>query len=651
MSYGIEPASSGTSNIADLVLKVHDEGQPKLRWDLPLGQVPVEINLPMGCKFVDGAIEFESLAARNEIVAAVAYDRLHLSPNVDSSMLFERAYGLWRHEIGHSDRASGRLLALASKSVNILAVGAQRIRSGSDVFDVLHLVEAALPYLSTLEIPSIIDLITAAYEPTKNDLMAGTINGALEKWLESRPDVTYKLHALVLDNLSEATSSLLGNAVVALSKSDYAAAAEIAKNDARSDVLMQTQVGTWTLGRLLLDKDAAPEVIDAVVETVTDLIGSDQRDIRSQAIRAAVGAMHTMATFDTLLQRLAEGGDQDVLCAAARALFLKDKEIRERGIAHCWLQLLPALKPEFKSAIRDLDYAMSRLLSEPGYAAIVASTLSQWIANHGQPGAIDSNTAELFDGTIRKLLPLEDIWPLLMTDWLLSDRREHAAALAGILTQLSNHMAAEIRLDKSRLDELSTADLLFLARRMLGYVHDRAQVTSLALSMLQSNNAEKRIYPLLRALLVDEIGYDYPGSTVNALLKAVEEMSSVSNQDFLRTTAEVISQAAEAQSALPSINELRPSTKLHRIFSRSRAKQMDMSLEEASENSIWRQIATQIPIKAGMGTFSYRDSSYGPSMKLSSMSHSIELPRREAFDPVGNSIRHLGFRLAKRDEP
>jgi hypothetical protein len=77
---------------------------------------------------------------------------------------------------------------------------------------------------------------------------------------------------------------------------------------------------------------------------------------------------------------------------------------------------------------------------------------------------------------------------------------------------------------------------------------------------------------------------------------------------------------------------------------------MDESFEVANEKSIFRQIATQITIKAGRGTFNFRDANYGPSMKLESISHSIELPRREAFDPIGNSIRHFGFRLAKRDE-
>lgn len=363
-----------------------------------------------------------------------------------------------------------------------------------------------------------------------------------------------------------------------------------------------------------------------------------------------MGTMHFMDAFDPILQRLAEGGDQDVLCAVTTALCFQAKELGERRITQRWLGLMTSLKPEFKGAIRDLDHVMARLLSDPANAPMVTSTLEKWVAKHGHRVAIDYETASLFDDTVRKLFPLEASWASLVTDWLLSGERAHPAALAGFLNQLSHHSRTELRLDKGRLDGLATEDLLFLARRLLGYVHDRAQLTSLALSMLLSNEPEKRIYPVLRALLVDEIGYDYPGSTAAACRKAAETASTDSQKEFLLMVAETIDLVVNAQSSLPMLNELRPPTRLHRLFARARAKQMNESVEEASKDSIWRQIATQITIKAGRGTFSYRDANYGPSMKLSSMSHSIELPRREAFDPIGNSIRHLGFRLAKRDE-
>ncbi len=644
-------ATSGKPLLAELALRLHRQDGIGLRIDVPADAALTAADLPDGCQLVgETAVQFDSLIARNAIVARAVFEGLQSPSGIDADALFERAYELWRDEIGHSDRASGRLLALASVSMDILTIGAQRIRNGLDVFDVLHLVEAALPYLNGIEPSSIIDLCVAKYEPTKNDMAAGAIHGALESWLETRSGAALDLHAKVLENLSEATASLLGNAIVALTKTDFAGAVEFARGDARSETPLRSQVGVWALGRLLLVERAPLASVELVIQALLDLIEREQGELRSQAIRAAVGAMHVLPAFDPILQRLAEAGDQDVLCAAAKALFLKAQELGERGITQRWLELMTSLKPEFKGAIRDWDHAMSRLLSDSANVPMVTSTLRMWVAKHGRRVPIDSETASLFDDSVRKLFPIESAWASLVTDWLLSDEQEHPAALAGFLTELSHHSRIELSLDKGCLDSLETGDILFLARRLLGYVHDREQLTSLALSMLLSKDPEKRIYPVLHALLVDEIGYDYPGSTADACRKAADTDAMCSHKEYLLKVAERIDQVANAQSSLPMLNELRPPTKLRRLFARARAKQMNESFESASENSIFRQIATQITIKAGRGTFSYRDANYGPSMKLSSMSHTIELPRREAFDPIGNSIRHRGYRLAKRDD-
>lgn len=647
----VNVVTSGAVLVVELALNLHRQAGAGLRIDVPAGAVLTAAELPRGCQLVEGVVlQFDSLVVRNVIVASAMFERLQSPSGVDADVLFERAYELWRYEIGHNDQASGRLIALASANTDVLAIGAQRIRSGADVFDVLHLVEAALPYLHKIEARSIIDLFIAKYEPTKNDIAAGAIHGALESWLETRAGDALALHANVLEHLSEATASLLGNAIVALAKTDYSAAVEVARRDAGAEAPLQARVGVWALGRLLLDERAPSTSIDEVSRAIIELIEHEQGELRSQAIRAAAGAMHVIAEFDPILERLAQCGDQDVLCAVATVLFLKAKELGKRGITQRWLELMTSLKPEFKGAIRDVDHAMARLLSDPANAPMVASMLGKWVAKHGRKVAIDSETASLFDDTARNLIPLTTSWGLLITDWLLSDAQEHPAALAGFLTQLSHHSVIELGLDKGRLDGLAMEDLLFLARRLLGYVHDRAQLTSLAISMLLSNEPEKRIFPVLRALLVDEIGYDYPGSTAVACRKACETASSGSQKEFLLMVAEMTERLANEQSSLPMLNELRPPTRLRRLFSRARAKQMDESFEEASQNSLWRQVATRITIKAGRGTFSYRDANYGPSMPLSSMSHSIELPRREAFDPIGNSIRHLGFRLARRGE-
>ena len=639
-----------SSHVAELALRLHQTDTRDLLLELEPGTVVTDDRTPTGYSWTDRAIEFQSLAERNRHVAEHTFKQLRERLALKPDLIYEQAYELWTDEIGHIDQASGRLLGMAARELDILALGSQRIRRGEDVFDVLHLVEAALPFMDRLNKESLIDFCEAKYERTKNDLAGGSVHGGLETWLGSRPAQAVELHSRVLGSLTDASAILLSNSVVAIAKSDFAAAFELANADALVNSPLRARVGTWTLGRLLLEEHAPAEKRADVAALVANLIETKDGDIRVHAVRAATNAMHVHSTFDVQLKRLATDGDQDVLSGVATALFMKGGEMLARGDIHEWLDLMTGLKPDAKGAIDDLDNAMARLLTQPINAQVVVAVLTKWAALHGQRVAIDKTLANLFHDTVNKLSRMGTVWSAVVTDWLLSEKQEHAACLAGVLASLLHREPPPLPLDRDRLDALKPADLLFLARRMMGYVHDRSQVTSMALSMLESRNPKDRIFPVLRALLIDEIGYDYPGSTVDACRAAAESCTSIDGKGFLVSVADTLEQTGKAFSGLPRLNELRPPMKLRRHFSLARAKQMSESIEEAQKKSVWRSIVTEIPIKAGRGTFSYRDASYGPSMQMSSISHSIEMPYREVLDPVGNAIRTLGFRLAKRGE-
>ena len=637
-------------SVAELALRLHRSDKPDLRLELEPGTIATDDRPPAGYLWANDAIEFESLAARNRHVAEAAFSQLRERLNLEPNLLYEQAYELWKNEIGHPDQASGRLLGMAANALDILAIGSQRIRDGADVFNVLHLVEAALPYIDVLNHDSLTDLCEAKHELTRNDFAGGSVHGAIEAWLASRSSQAAELHSRVTARLTEASASLLSNAVVAIAKTDYATAVRLATADAHDDSPLLARVGAWTLGRLLLEQQAPIDLHANVAASIASLIETADADLRVQAVRAATNSMHSTSSFDAQLKRLAKEGDQEVLSGVATTLFMKAGEMLARGDIQEWLDSLTELTPEFKGAIDNLDNAMARLLTQPANVPMVVDTLTKWVAKHGRRSAIDTTTGELFSDTIHKLWHMEAEWSALVTNWLLSDRSEHPASLAGMLNEATHREPPPLRLNRDRLDALAPADLLFLARRMLGYVHDRSQATSLALSMLDSQDAKERIFPVLHALLVDEIGFDYPGSTVEACRAASEACAAVDTKEFLRRVSDKLEQMNKALSDLPRVNELRPPMKLRRQFALARAKQMGDSLAEARKKSVWRMVATEIPIKAGRGTFSYRDAAYGPPMQMSTLSHSIELPRREAFDPIGNAIRHLGFRLAKRDE-
>ena len=632
-----------------LALRLHQTGTLALRLDLAPNTTVAATTVSAAFALTGDAIEFCSLAERNRIVAEAAFAELHEQFVGEPDQLFEQAHELWRDEIGHPDQASGRLLALAARELDVVDLAAGRIRRGEDVFGVLHLMEAALPHLQTLHLESLIDLCIAKHETTRNDLAGGAIHAAIESWFAERPQLALELRTRVLSALTEATATLLCNAVMALSRSAFTQAVMLAKADAGEELPICAGVGVWTLGRLLREGPRDHVTSIEIAAALSRIVDTGADDLRRRAIRAATGSLHMSPLFDTLLKRLAGSGDQAVLAGIAETLFLHGSEMIQRDDLPEWLSLLTGMTPDGNWGAGHLDQALAGLLTSSRLALLVPPVLTNWTARHGQSIAMDRKVAECFPSTCEKLARLEAVWSALLTDWLLSDDRAHAANLAGMMSMLSHVESLHHRLDKGRLEALDAEGLLFLARRMLGYVHDRQQVTELALSILAVDSPRDRVFPVLRALLVNEIGYDYPGSTIKDC-KVAASGASIETRAFLFDVADAIEKSLQGLEALPRRKELRPPARLRREFARARAKQMNQAIKDASKNSVWRQIAVEIPIKAGRGTFQYRNEAYGASMQLSSFSHSIEMPRREVFDPVGNSIRLLGFRVAKRGE-
>ncbi len=150
--------------------------------------------------------------------------------------------------------------------------------------------------------------------------------------------------------------------------------------------------------------------------------------------------------------------------------------------------------------------------------------------------------------------------------------------------------------------------------------------------------------------IIDEIGEDYPESTIDILKKAKDNLTEPDWINFYSFIVDEIEGHLKSLETLPNLVELRPSPSLQRKFALAREKQMNNATEEAQKKSIIRQLATEIPIKAGHAWFSFREGSYTNSSYMQSFSHSVTLPRRHVLDSVGYDISHLFMRLAKRED-
>jgi hypothetical protein len=372
--------------------------------------------------------------------------------------------------------------------------------------------------------------------------------------------------------------------------------------------------------------------------------------VRLSAISAAAQTLLVTDAFNASLVSLGEAGDQYALGAIANALFMNTADMKRKANLSDWLHLLPKVLPSSKGVLDSFDCVLQQMIADPEQQQLAIACLTAWVEANANDVPRDKSAAELFDGTVSEIANHPELLSQVITDWFLSDNRQLAAAAAGLLSHLWVRKFKDIKFSAPRLDGLGQSDLIFLVRRMLGFVNSEEHLLSLTMSLLKTKDAQQRAFNLVHSLLVDELGIDYPSSTVEVLESAKTATTGADLLALYSSAIKAINDRISKLDSLPQLAELRPPPRLQIQFSRAHTKQMEAASEDAKKYSIMRQIATEIPIKAGIGSFSFRDGGFTEPTYFHSVSTSISLPRRHATDTVGYEIRGLMFRLAKRGE-
>lgn len=636
--------------IGEITLDLHSAHSEELSCKLPeegLTDSPKETD---DYNIKDNIVSFPSIEARNRFLATYLFEKNKGAFQSDPCQWISTARILWRNEIGRADSAAGRLLALVHKIEDVCSITARAIKSEVvEVFDALSMVSASLPYLDRIEPKGVIELCIAQYERTKGDYASGLIFNSLEKVLTSKPDVCRSIHEYLKNDINEATANLHPTALLALAQSLPEEALTLALEDAVPSNALLRNVALWTLGRLIASSKVPEVAMPAVTASIITSLSDPVLPIRQSAIRAAALCLSFTDVFDEVLIKLGESGEQYVLAVIASQLMLNLRQIKGKANFDTWVRLLHKLSP-LEHTVGNYDHVLRQLIEDEGKEQLAISCFTDWIRTNAKDLPKDKSVAKLFDSTVATLSKYNQLLSQVITDWLLSDERQLAVAVAGLLSHLWARGFKNPEFSTPKLDTLEQHDLLFLARRMLGFVAMEDQLLSLTLSILKTKDAPKRAFGIVYALLVDELGKDYPDSTIATLEKATNSTTDPDWQNYYSGAREAIKDRINELEALPRLAELRPPPHLVRQFAKARAEQMRNSAEEAQKGSIIRQIATEIPIKAGHGWFSFRDGSYTDTRHMQSFSQSVSLPRRHILDEVGYETFLLGLRLAKRGD-
>ncbi len=653
------PADENASQtgLAALALQLHKTDSEQLEISVPADMV-VKVSGVQGVTLVDGKLKFVTLSDRNRIVATATFEALG-EMALDASALFAEAARLWRHEIGHDDTACARLLAMVHPRSDVLAMAIPEITTTSNVFRLLNMLEKLLPLLDQLDWASLLAVSAAQYPRTKGDGAAGAFFGQVQQWLVAHPGSGAELSALLLREPSEPLANLLTAAWLAWgADAAVAAAARVVELSAHTQSPLPAVTGH--VAERMLENTHLPQGAAAPLEAlVQEWLAGGTPEVRRRGVAAATSVLHLRRTFDTILRVLAEAGDPDTLGYLAFALSRHAKVFLEAGTFFDWLALCVRLPTSHAGAVRFLDSTLARLLGpQSSHRDAVLQFLQAWITAQPMGERIGREFPELFGSCAGRIVEDQALLPQVVTTWFMADARAMPDAAASLIAGLSsegrvhrnNEIPISVGFDPALLDGAVTADFLFLARRLIGYVINADLLLSLALSLLRVRDAQSRVHPLMASLLGDEIGYDYPVTTVKRLGTAIDTETDASTRALLERIRDDLQRYLTQLDTLPRLQELEVPLTVQRAFRKARAKQMEHGMREARKKSVFAQIVTQVHLKAGLSSFQYLREDFTEPMTLKSMSYSFEMPRRESLDPVGNAYRLHMQRLAKREQ-
>ena len=282
----------------------------------------------------------------------------------------------------------------------------------------------------------------------------------------------------------------------------------------------------------------------------------------------------------------------------------------------------------------------------------VESFLIQWAIKSDISATANERIGKLFPSTfstyIRHKAPLETFITNLLNH---DDYRAHHL-LSDLAHELMFHKIIRLNLDLNILNKLEFEDILYICRKLMGYIIIEADlISSLIFSIFDKNSIDQRTKQLIIDIFSQYLGKDYP----KIILEFCNEIiSSGNNLSIKIETANIIVESIKKYLAelnsLPHLKELSLSSNQTYQIKLEESREMTDLMEKASEESILQQLATKIPLKYGKSWFNYQHGKYTQPSFLSSFSHSVDVPGSLITHPVSAEMQRITFRMKKRVE-
>lgn len=531
---------------------------------------------------------------------------------------------------------------------DIFVLGAEALRDKAQRHSILTPISDAVPYLHGISVSSLFRFVALSSAEMKDSFLGGILSGALRPWFVGHLDIAEAVLVYYAKDRNPLAAPLFRCALESVVQENLPVGiTRIAQYCAAEDD--EIAVSAMTVIGYLNWPDGSDTAFSNAMALVRAALQPPHDRLYTPAASTLAALIARKPEHQGELATLASTGTLEALRAVSNFLFANGRQFRGRGwFTELAMQCVPAVEDGL--TLSNMDMVLHDWVGDSQLQASLINWLDRWIGAQERRALREWDGESILSSTLHKILSHETLLSRLVTDWLIRKELQYPLFAEEMLQMPALGQHFTLAFDNARVDGLDEKDIMLLVRRTLGYVSFESIARSLLWSLTSTQAAEARTFGLVAQLFVEHIGYDYPANTRAFLIDKRNEAGDATSLAALCT--QIIEQldAYEAKlEALPPLKELRPAYQKRVFLGRERWRQQNEASKMVEANSILRQIATHIPLKAGASSFSFMMGRYSEKMYLQKFSHGIAIPRSAIVDDVGTHFDRLSFRFSQRD--
>lgn len=505
--------------------------------------------------------------------------------------------------------------------------------------------------LSELDIDpgKLADTLESVFEATTGDGTAGWIYGSVEKLASrSRADAD-ALYDVFSSRPDSPVVTFTTNALVGLAKVDLPEAHRRALKSTEAEHATLRRAGVAALGVLDYEGGGRPDLLARTWERLQILKDNPNSETDYVLARAYGNLLGQKPEASEALVEMAGRPDPAVQTQVAFVLHQKARDAHDEPWYKSVLLTLARVPTAQAETWGELDHCAARC-AEDAPDLVVEFTEAAVLSRDYGAGGKRTELPEMLDTAFSQLLRHHpEMIQAALTRWFASPKLRLHRAARDVIHRYFNPIetdVAPLSLSKPVLDEFDEQTVAYALQRIMGHIAISGRLlASLLLSALRREPHSPRLAEFAAAALGGHVLYNFPGEAGDYLRSRAEsdEVPELES-NVARAALERAEAYFEARKDLPALKELRPSSQRVYLLRLAQNKQQATAMEEADKHSVVMSLATRIPLKHGRGFFMEQGDDFTEPSGLGEISYSVEMPRGELIDPVGQEIRRMEWR-------